>query len=185
MSVFYHFGQEFERVRSLTVCDGLHISLSSFSGNNYNIGRSPYTLLAFEAGGALSATQIHEDGLWQVKHPPGSQLLLALVDSFGNSGGVIPTIFTVASGSPDCLPVLPIIAVTPTITTNVTRVEPCDSWQMSISGGVPPYTIMLASPGAPSLQNIAAPRESSLISFINSDIALRGPTIGASQSSAI
>lgn len=72
MSVFYHFGQEFERVRSLTVCDGLHISLSSSSGNHYNIGRSPYTLLAFEAGGALTATQIYEDGLWQVKHPPGS-----------------------------------------------------------------------------------------------------------------
>lgn len=175
---------EFERVRSLTVCDGLHILLSSSSGNHYSIGRSPYTLLAFEAGGALTATQIHEDGLWQVKYPPGSQLLLALVDSFGNPGGVLPTVFTVASGSSDCLPALPIFAVAPTITTNLTRVEPCDSWQMSISGGVPPYTIILASPGAPSLQDIAAPQESSLVSFINSDIALRGPTIAAVRDSS-
>lgn len=174
---------EFERVHSLAVCDGLHISLSS-PGNYHDIGRSPYTLLAFEAGGALTATQIHEDGLWQVKHPAGSQLLLALVDSLGNSGGVLPTVFTVASGSSDCLPALPTSAVAPTIITNVTHIEPCDCWQMSISGGVPPYTIMLASPGAPSLQDFAAPQESSLLSFINSGIALRGPTIAAVRDSS-
>ncbi|KAG1742430.1 hypothetical protein EDB19DRAFT_613970 [Suillus lakei] len=175
---------EFERVQSLTVCDGLHISLSSSLGTYNDIGRSPYTLLAFEAGGALTATQIHEDGLWQVKHPAGSQLLLALVDSLGNSGGVLPTVFTVASGSSDCLPALPTSSVTPTIISNITHIEPCDSWHLSISGGVPPYTIMLASPGAPSLQDFAAPQESSLVSFINSGIALRGPTIAAVRDSS-
>lgn len=175
---------EFERVRSLTVCDGLHISLSSSSGNYNEIGHSPYTLFAFEAGGALTATQIHEDGVWQVKHPAGSQLLLALVDSLGNSGGVLPTVFTVGSGSSDCLPALPTSAVAPIIITNTSHIEPCDSWQMSVSGGVPPYTIMLASPGAPFLQDFAAAQESDLISFINSGIALRGPTIAAVRDSS-
>ncbi|KAG2127600.1 uncharacterized protein EDB93DRAFT_201940 [Suillus bovinus] len=175
---------KFERVHSLTVCDSLHISLSSSSGGYNDIGPSPHTLLAFEAGGALTTTQIHEDGLWQVNHPAGSQLLLALVDSFGNSGGVLPTVFTVASGSSDCLPALPTFAVSPTIITNVTRIEPCGSWQMSISGGIPPYTITLASPGASSLRHFAMPQEATLISFINSSITLRGPTIGASESSA-
>jgi hypothetical protein len=70
--VFYHLDQEFESARSLTVCDGLRVSLSSSSDNYNDVGRSPYTLLAFEAGGALIATQVHEDGLWQVKHPAGS-----------------------------------------------------------------------------------------------------------------
>lgn len=175
---------EFEPVRSLTVCDGLRVSLSSSSDNYNDVGRSPYTLLAFEAGGALIATQVHEDGLWQVKHPAGSQLLLALVDSLGNSGGVLPTVFTVSSGSSDCLPAPPASGVTPTIITNATHIEPCDSWQMSISGGVPPYTIMLASPGAPSLQDFATPQESSLVSFINSGIAPRGPTIAAVRDSS-
>lgn len=175
---------EFERARSLTVCDSLHISLPSSSGNYNNIGHLPYTLLAFEAGGALTATQIHEDGLWQVKHPAGSLLLLTLVDSLGNSGGVLPTVFTVASGSSDCLPTLSTPAIAPTIITNATYIEPCDSWQMSISGGVPPYTIMFASPGAPSLQDFAVSQESSLVSFINSGIALRGPTIAAVHDSS-
>lgn len=175
---------EFERVHNLTVCDGLHISLSSSSVHYNDIGRSPYTLFAFEAGGVLTATQIHEDGLWQVKHPAGSQLLLALVDSLGNSGGVLPTVFTVASGSSDCLSALPTSAIAPMIITNASHIEPCDSWQMSISGGVPPYTIMLASPGAPSLQEFAAPQESNLISFTNSGIALRGPTIAAVRDSS-
>lgn len=175
---------EFEPVRSLTVCDGLRVSLSSSSDNYNDVGRSPYTLLAFEAGGALIATQVHEDGLWQVKHPAGSQLLLALVDSLGNSGGVLPTIFTVASGSSDCLPAPHTSAGTPTMITNATHIEPCDSWQMSISGGVPPYTIMLASPGAPSLRDFATPQESSLVSFINSGIAPRGPTIAAVRDSS-
>ncbi|KAG2074909.1 hypothetical protein BDR04DRAFT_1171617 [Suillus decipiens] len=160
---------EFERTRSLTVCDNLHISLLSSSGNYNNIGRLPYTLLAFEAGGALTATQIHEDGLWQVKH---------------QAGGVLPTVFTVASGSSDCLPALSTSAVAPTITTNATYIGPCDSWQMYISGGVPPYTIMFASPGAPSLQDFAVSQESSLVSFINSGIALRGPTIAAVHDSS-
>lgn len=175
---------EFEQVHSLTVCDDLRVSLSSSSGNYNDIGRSPYTLLAFEAGGALITTQIHEDGLWQVKHPAGSQLLLALVDSLGNSGGVLPTVFTVASGSSDCLPALPTSAVYPVMITNATHIEPCDSWQMSISGGLPPYTMMFASPGAPSLQNITAPQESSIVSFINSGIALRGPTIAVVRDSS-
>jgi hypothetical protein len=72
MLFFHHFDQEFERVHNLTVCDGLHISLSSSSVHYNDIGHSPYTLFAFEAGGVLTATQIHEDGLWQVKHPAGS-----------------------------------------------------------------------------------------------------------------
>lgn len=72
MLVFYPFDQKFERVHSLTVCDSLHISLSSSSGGYNDIGPSPHTLLAFEAGGALTTTQIHEDGLWQVNHPAGS-----------------------------------------------------------------------------------------------------------------
>ncbi|KAG2126038.1 hypothetical protein DEU56DRAFT_557861 [Suillus clintonianus] len=175
---------EFERVTvdSLTVCDSLYISLSS-SLDGY-IGQSPYTLFAFEAGGVLTATQIHEDGLWQVKHPTGSQLLLALVDSLGNSGGVLPTVFTVASGPSDCLPALPTSAFAPMIITSVDQIEPCDSWNLSISGGVPPYTIMLASPGAPFLQDFYAPQESSPVSFINSGIALRGPTIAAVRDSS-
>jgi hypothetical protein len=70
--IFHHLDQEFEQVHSLTVCDDLHISLSSTSGNYNDIGRPPYTLLAFEAGGVLTPTQVHEDGLWQVKHPAGS-----------------------------------------------------------------------------------------------------------------
>ncbi|KAG0707261.1 hypothetical protein DFH29DRAFT_796817 [Suillus ampliporus] len=182
--LFFHFDQEFERVHSLTVCDDLHISLPSFLGDHSDIGQFPYTLLAFEAGGALTATQVHEDGLWQVTHPAGSQLLLALVDSLGNSGGVLPTVFTVASGPSDCPPALPTSAVTPTVITNATYIEPCDSWHLSISGGVPPYAIILASPGAPFLQDLTAPQESSLVSLINSGIAVRGPTIGASESSA-
>ncbi|KAG1750635.1 uncharacterized protein EDB91DRAFT_1108553 [Suillus paluster] len=171
---------ESERVDSLTVCDDLYISLPSLLDDYSDVGQAPYTLLAFEAGGALTATQIHEDGLWQVTHPAGSQLLLALVDSLGNSGGVLPTVFTVTSGLSNCLPTS---VVTPTVTTNATHIEPCDSWHLSISGGVPPYTIILASPGAPFLQEFTVPQESS-VSFINSGIALRGPTIAAVRDSS-
>ncbi|OAX41783.1 hypothetical protein K503DRAFT_684689 [Rhizopogon vinicolor AM-OR11-026] len=175
--IFFYFDQESERVRSLTVCDSLRISIAPIS-NYSDVGRAPYTLLAFEAGGVLTATQVHEDGLWQVKHRGGSQLLLALLDSLGNSGGILPTVFTVASGSSDCLPALPTPIINPMITTNVIHLEPCDSWQLSITGGVPPYTIILASPGASILEHFTAPQGSSTFSFINNTIKRRGPTIG-------
>lgn len=68
-----YFNQESERVHSLTICDSLHISLAPLSKYS-DIGRAPYTLLAFEAGGVLTATQVHEDGLWQVKHREGSYI---------------------------------------------------------------------------------------------------------------
>lgn len=111
----FHFDQESERASSLTVCDSLYISIAPLS-NYGDIGRAPYTLFAFEAGGVLTVTQVHEDGLWQVKHKEGSyirsfvqinhradlgsRLFLAFLDSLWKSGGILPTIFTCESFSP-------------------------------------------------------------------------------------
>jgi hypothetical protein len=69
--IIFYSSQESERVSGLTVCDGLHISLAPLS-NHSDVGRAPYTVLAFEVGGVLTTTQVHEDGLWQVKHRGGS-----------------------------------------------------------------------------------------------------------------
>jgi len=68
--IYISVNQESARVRALIVCDILHISLAPLS-NYSDVGQAPYTLLAFEAGGVVTATQINEDGLWQMKHGGG------------------------------------------------------------------------------------------------------------------
>ncbi|TFY73611.1 hypothetical protein EWM64_g10401 [Hericium alpestre] len=64
---------------------------------------------------------------WQVNYPAGSQLMLALIDADGNSGGVMPSILTVA---------------VPSVTANVTQdLAACEPLGLTIRGGTRPYTV--------------------------------------------
>jgi hypothetical protein len=72
--------------------------------------------------------------------------VLTMFDSVGNSGGVLADIYTVAGqrtgANASC-----ITASTPvlTVTSNATsKISTCDSVQLSISGGVKPYTVSVA-----------------------------------------
>ncbi|KIJ05637.1 hypothetical protein PAXINDRAFT_93197 [Paxillus involutus ATCC 200175] len=102
-----------------------------------------YYLLAFEPGGmattslvGLDASSLH----WQVRHPAGSQLLLALVDSLGTSFGVLPT------------------PLTPKISSSVfDHLVPCGTWDLSVSEGRAPYTVSILSLGSGTMHNFSVP----------------------------
>ncbi|KAH7919675.1 hypothetical protein BV22DRAFT_1133673 [Leucogyrophana mollusca] len=163
---------------NLVECDTMDLSVSA----SESAAMGPYYILAFEAGG-VSTTSLAGVGAqsprWQVNHPTGSQLLLSMIDSKGNSGGVLHTLFTVqrshSNTTPSCLPPPPTSRSYPKIASNTSdRLEACGSWGISVTSGVPPYSISFAALGSGDVFNYsAAPRGENSFSSIN-NAALRG-----------
>ncbi|KAF8840448.1 hypothetical protein BDN67DRAFT_642479 [Paxillus ammoniavirescens] len=145
-------------------CETMRISTSSPIKSPSTQERA-YYLLAFEPGGiattslvGLDASSLH----WQVRHPAGSQLFLALVDSLGRSFGVLPTPLTVTPGSKHCqiTPKSPRDPQTtqPKISSSVfDHLVPCGTWNLSISGGRAPYTVSILSLGSGTMHNFSVP----------------------------
>ncbi|KAH7914903.1 hypothetical protein BJ138DRAFT_999013, partial [Hygrophoropsis aurantiaca] len=165
---------------NIAECDT--IDLSIHSSENSDTREGPYYILAFEVGGVSTSSFIgvNADSLrWQVNHPAGSWLVLSLVDAHGNSGGVLPKLFTVqkngSNADSSCLHSPPACRSYPEISLNVSD-EPgaCTSWSISVTSGVPPYTISFASLGSSEVFNYSVvAQEENSFSAINSP-ALKG-----------
>ncbi|KAH6885490.1 hypothetical protein BKA70DRAFT_124855 [Coprinopsis sp. MPI-PUGE-AT-0042] len=114
---------------------------------SYSIGGTPQTQALEQVDGALAYT---------VRHEVGSTIVLNVADRIGVSGGVSPAAYTVVAGdSIDCV-LTPPRAQDFTIHANHTgfELQTCQPWAIALKGGVPPYSVSIASLGAPSVTNV-------------------------------
>jgi hypothetical protein len=97
--------------------------------------------------------------------------VLSVVDAVGDGGGIPPNVYTVirefnadcnaftqqhafpAGTDASCLPDPPTSNFT--VFVNVTKtLSTCQPWGMTISGGVPPYSVTLATLDSPDITNV-------------------------------
>ncbi|EIW77840.1 hypothetical protein CONPUDRAFT_75623 [Coniophora puteana RWD-64-598 SS2] len=176
----------------LTECQEIELSISPLpvptpgaSNNNSDdpsaLGVPPYSLFVFEPGGTSSRTWIDpaaHSPHWVVNYQPGSQLVLGMVDSEGRPGGVLDRVFTVSQGDPTCMGSGTVtdrlsgrsrpsgIASGPNISSDLT-VQLGEPWDISVSQGSPPYSILLAALGAPGPLLLPVPRPDNVLRYIN------------------
>ncbi|ESK90387.1 hypothetical protein Moror_13704 [Moniliophthora roreri MCA 2997] len=100
-------------------------------------------------------------------HAAGSKLILDLVDSEGNSGGVPPLVYFVEAGNSDCLPQIPDSSDF-TVSANVTSVaNTCEPWGLRIKGGVKPYNITFFQLNSLVATNVTMGKDDDAFTFIN------------------
>ncbi|KAF7344215.1 hypothetical protein MVEN_01712100 [Mycena venus] len=122
-------------------------------------GVPPFYMIAFAVGEAPITSWIgtNESNLtWTVTHPIGTQLLLQVVDSQGDTGGVDVPLYTVIEGTTTaCIPPAPPASNAFTVTANVTdKLSTCQPWGLTIHGGTPPYNVTLASLNSTIVTNV-------------------------------
>jgi hypothetical protein len=155
---------------SLPSCDSLPITVEPVNATNITHGIPPFYMLAWEIDGTPSTTLLglNESSLsWTVNHPVGSTLMLNVVDSQGNGGGIPPQLYTVVVGqTTEC-----IISGNNTgftVSANITdTVNTCQPWGLRIQGGVPPYNLSLAQVNSPVVTNVTIPNGLNGYTYIN------------------
>ncbi|KAJ7509245.1 hypothetical protein B0H11DRAFT_1670978, partial [Mycena galericulata] len=151
----------------LPSCQDLPMTVDAITAH----GVPPFYMMAFAVVGIPSTTFIgtKESNLsWTVTHPIGTQLLLGVVDSQGNSGGIDAPLYTVTEGTTtQCIPQTA-NQTSFTITANVTDVlNTCQPWGLTIEGGTPPYHITLAAKNFPVIANFTLSLNDSAYTYIN------------------
>ncbi|KAJ7253602.1 hypothetical protein C8J57DRAFT_1722471 [Mycena rebaudengoi] len=139
------------------------------AGPRKSHGVPPFYMIAVAVGGAPITSFIgtnESDLSWTVSHPLDSQLVLWMVDSQGNSGGVPSQLYTVTAGaSTQCIS-SPTAPTTFTVKANVSdAVNTCQPWGLTISGGTPPYNVTLAA--SPGVTNVTLGPNDSVFTYIN------------------
>ncbi|KAJ7064572.1 hypothetical protein C8F01DRAFT_1229145 [Mycena amicta] len=134
----------------------------------------PFYMAAFPLGAdrtpAISSVGRNSSTLeWTVRFPLGTQLLLALVDGHGVSGGVDVPLYTVTDGTTQCMTQLEtstkssssaqLFTLTTTTSFNASLAT-CGHWPLSIAGGTPPFVITVAAQHSPDVTNITLGRGS-------------------------
>jgi len=114
-------------------------------------------MLAFEVGGTPRTTLLGTDEsslTWLVDHPVGTQLMLSVVDTNGNAGGIPPSLYQVVTGqSTTCVQNAQDTGFT--VRANVTdTISTCQPWGLRIHGGVPPYNITFSALNSPNVTNV-------------------------------
>ncbi|KAF8990712.1 hypothetical protein BDQ17DRAFT_1371574 [Cyathus striatus] len=157
---------------SIATCVSLPIEVQPFNATNTtgSYGVPPYYMHAFAIDGTPTTTLVGTDNKtlnWTPNHPPGTQLLLTLVDSAGTSGGVSPSLYTVIAGqSTQCVTTDDTNDFT-TSANNTDELTTCQPWSLKIKGGVPPYHIILAALDSPYVTNVTIPFGEDLFVYIN------------------
>ncbi|TFY65594.1 hypothetical protein EVG20_g5495, partial [Dentipellis fragilis] len=156
---------------SFVPCGTVGITVESPASNLSSVGRPPYFMVAYELDGLTTVSPIDMEGgnlSWQVNYPTGSQLVLSLVDSEGNSGGVLPSVFSVSGGgSSSCLSSVRGSSARPVLAANVTKgISTCQSLGLTMSGGVRPYTVSIAEIGS-TVSNFTLAQEDNYFTYIN------------------
>ncbi|KAJ7759396.1 hypothetical protein DFH07DRAFT_445492 [Mycena maculata] len=127
---------------SLPSCQTLNVNLTSSDPANNTHGVPPFYMIAFPSYGTPSTMLIGTDEsqlAWVVNQPAGTQLMLEVVDSQGNSGGVPPNLFTVSDLQAQTTQCIPAASTAPpfTVTANVTDVlDTCKPWALTVTGGI-------------------------------------------------
>ncbi|KAF5378925.1 hypothetical protein D9757_008740 [Collybiopsis confluens] len=155
---------------SLPSCQTFGIIVEPVNATNLTQAFPPFYMLAWEIGGTPRTTLLGTDNSslsWQVDHPVGTSLMLNVVDSRGNGGGITPQAFTVLTGqSTQCITRGNDTSFT--VTANVTEsLETCQPWGLRIKGGIPPYNISFAQFSSPIVTNVTVQSPSDAFTFIN------------------
>ncbi|KAJ3514254.1 hypothetical protein NLJ89_g2478 [Agrocybe chaxingu] len=134
-------------------------------------GVAPYYMTAYVLGGTPVTTLIgtDDDALsWTVNAPVGSQVVLNVVDATRSTGGVAPRTYTIVAGNTtSCIttpPQSPQFRVSANVTGDLTT---CQPWGLSITGGVPPYTVSIVQPNSFTVTNVSMPTGTDRFTYIN------------------
>ncbi|KAJ6529691.1 hypothetical protein B0H19DRAFT_1193076 [Mycena capillaripes] len=153
---------------SLPSCQTLAITADPLTAH----GVPPFYMIAYAVGGApiTSFIGMNESDLsWTATHPIGTQLLLGVVDSQGNSGGIDVPLYTVTQGSStSCIPAPPSAADAFTITANVTNeLTTCQPWGLTIHGGTRPYNVTIMALNSTIVTNFTLGADDTVLTYIN------------------
>ncbi|KAJ3756947.1 hypothetical protein FB446DRAFT_799324 [Lentinula raphanica] len=154
----------------LPSCQSLGIIVEPVNATNITHGVPPFYMIAWEMGGTPRTTLLglNESSLsWTVDHPVGTSLMLNVVDSQGNGGGIPPQAYTVEAGqSTEC--VVDNDQRDFIVTANVSgTINTCQPYGLRISGGSPPYNISLAQFDSPVVTNVTIPSPLDAFTYIN------------------
>ncbi|KAF5319656.1 hypothetical protein D9619_008906 [Psilocybe cf. subviscida] len=125
---------------NLPTCSPLSIVVESFDTlTDLTTGVPPYYMISYPIGGMPITSLLGSDIdnlTWTPTHPLDSEVILNVVDSTGGSGGV--------SANPRRV----------IVSANVSgSLSQCESWGVTVSGGFPPYIVMLAETNSPVVTN--------------------------------
>ncbi|KAH0835662.1 hypothetical protein J3R83DRAFT_9415, partial [Lanmaoa asiatica] len=136
-------------------CKILNFSLFSKANNNPSRGDISYHVLAFEPGGKamMSLVGYEPSSLhWTIRHPAGATVNHPLSQHRAQkwilqSPGVLEaTRLKITSSVSGCL-------------------MPCGSWEMSFSGGKPPYLVNIVALKSGSVYNYSVPSGEHILSY--------------------
>ncbi|CAA7263779.1 unnamed protein product [Cyclocybe aegerita] len=147
------------------------VVMSRNAADDDDEGVAPYYMTAYVLGGTPVTTLIgtDEDALsWTVNVPVGSRVVLSVVDATRSTGGVAPLTYTIIAGNTtSCIatpPQNPQFRFSANVTGDLTT---CQPWGLSITGGVPPYTVSIAQPNSFTVTNLSMPAGTDRFTYIN------------------
>ncbi|KDQ50211.1 hypothetical protein JAAARDRAFT_200207 [Jaapia argillacea MUCL 33604] len=169
----FSWGYTLDSNPGLQTCQNYSLKIGPAASSKSGSSTPPYYLIAYEVGGITTVTPVGSTSLvWQVIHAPGTQLMIAMADAKGNSGGVDPLIRTVipSPGSISATCHIPAPDKSFVMTSNITangNLTTCKPWGLSINGGTPPYGVTVAGSNASVVTNMTVPSGDDVVIYIN------------------
>ncbi|KAI0808122.1 hypothetical protein C8Q74DRAFT_1363546 [Fomes fomentarius] len=162
------FGPNFVQT-SFRECDTRGLTVITLNESTTDLGVPPYYMMEFAVGGGTFVSSIGDNPKqlsWRVNSPKGSKVLLTVIDSVGNTGGFSSNFFDIVAGDKSCQAPAP--SNPATVSANVTTtINTCDSWGLTITGGVKPYNVTLAAVASPVMTNVSMGPEDDFFTFID------------------
>ena len=151
-----------------TQCEDLPIIINgATAGNTIS---PPYFAFIYPVSGTPTIIPFgsQTSGNLNIPYKSGTKIVIGFVDAFSKFGGWSP-VYTVASDSEsesDCLS--EVASPKLTLGLNTTEVTTCDVVGMTVSGGVPPYTVTVFPEGSvSSTTNTTLPTQDSYFAWVN------------------
>ncbi|TFK35888.1 hypothetical protein BDQ12DRAFT_569624, partial [Crucibulum laeve] len=135
-----------------------------------SVGVPPFYMLAFPVGGTPSTTLAGTNTKtinYQFTQPVGSEVMLNLADSTGNSGGIPQVLYKVVAGQNSQCVSSTSNSPEFTVTSNVTEVDTCQPWGLTMKGGVAPYFVTIAALDSGGVTNVTMPAQTDVYTYIN------------------
>ncbi|KAI0804496.1 hypothetical protein BC629DRAFT_1590764 [Irpex lacteus] len=166
------FGNNFV-ASEISECQTLPLQVIPLKPSSTFTGVGPYYMFAFEPEGIPTVSLIGSDPKnlsWQNTHKSGSSLMLMVGDSKQNTGGFSSILYNVTAGTDSsCLSTEDTQSSTlPHIKPNVTgKIQTCEQWGLTISGGKSPYQIVLSALSSPTMTNSTMSADDDVYTYVN------------------